>query len=218
MARLGASSAAHPVEPSIPAEAHGIDAPRPVVEAPALTPEAAVHTSAPLATTVTVCDPEGLSTGVRTADLGAVVPAARRVAPGVVAGARGATLLRLRAHSREMIAAPRARAAPGGGEALRLRTVRRARVPWQELGRERLATAWGRIQTEHGAAGELALVGVFGPVPVEALESVALDADGRLAMTFSRRGLLGPRGDVALARVVATGRLVRCDIPHPVIG
>ena len=137
MARLGASGAALPGEPSIPAEAHGIDAPRPVVEAPALTPEAAVHTSAPLATTVTVCDPEGLSTGVRTADLGAVVPAARRVAPGVVAGARGATLLRLRAHSREMIAAPRARAAPGGGEALRLRTVRRARVPWQELGRER---------------------------------------------------------------------------------
>ena len=32
------------MEPSIPAEAHGIDAPRPVVEAPALTPEAAVHT------------------------------------------------------------------------------------------------------------------------------------------------------------------------------
>jgi hypothetical protein len=71
------------------------------------------------------------------------------------------------------------------------------------------------VKTEHAGSGELVLVGVFGPVPIEALESVALDADGRLAMTFSRRGLLGRRGDVALARVVESGRLVRCDIAHP---
>lgn len=71
------------------------------------------------------------------------------------------------------------------------------------------------MQAEHGAAGELLLVGVYGPVPLDAVTALALDADGRAAMTFARRAAGGRRGDVALARVAATGRLVRSDIPHP---
>lgn len=217
MARLGASSAAHPVEPGIAAEAHGVEAPRPRVEAPGLSPEVVVRASAPLATAVRSCGPEGLATEARRAALQTARPGARRTAPGMATGAHGALLLRLAARRADPAARTRARAAGGAG-AHRLRTVRRSRVPWPDLGRERLATAWGRVQTEHAGAGQLELVGVYGPVPIEALESVALDGDGRLAMTFGRRGLLGPRGDVALARVVATGRLVRCDVPHPSTG
>ena len=118
----------------------------------------------------------------------------------------------------EPVVRPRAHAAPGGGASLRLRTVRRSRVPWPELPRERLAAAWGRIQTEHAAAGDLLLVGVYGPVPIDAISSVALDPDGRLAMTFARRGVRGRWGDVALARQAASGRLVRSDVAHPAIG
>lgn len=206
------------MEPTVLARARAVDPPRLDVVAPRLSPPGSARTSPPLETSVTACGSEGLATAVRGATLRTQAPPSRRAATGMATASRGVALLELCAHRRDLIARPRVRAPEGGGEAYLLRTVRRVRVPWPELGRERLAAAWRRVQVEHGTAGELALVGVFGPVPVEALESVALDPDGRLAMTFSRRGLLGRRGDVALARVVSTGRLVRCDIPHPPIG
>ena len=211
-------STAHAVEPAISAAARGVDPPRPGVAVPPLTPAAGVRTSPAPETAVHACGPDGLATRVRTAALQAESARSRRASPALATGGHAVALLELSAHRCDPITRPRVRVAPGGGEAYRLRTLRRTRVPWPELGRERLAAAWGRVQTEHGAAGELLLVGIFGPVPIEALESVALDADGRLAMTFSRRGLLGRRGDVVLARAVETERLVRCDVPHPAIG
>lgn len=218
MARLGATSAAHPVEPAILAEARGLDSPRPGVAAPRLSPPAEVRTSPAPRTTVTACGPEGLATTGRSAVLQTRAPPAHDATTRVAATSHGVALVESRANRRDPIGRPRVRGPAGGGEAYGLRTLRRTRVPWPELGRARLAAAWARVKTEHAGSGELVLVGVFGPVPIEALESVALDADGRLAMTFSRRGLLGRRGDVALARVVESGRLVRCDIAHPPIG
>lgn len=218
MARLGATSAAHPVEPEIRAEARGLDSPRPGVAAPRLSPPVEVRTSSAPRTTVTACGPEGLATTGRSAALQTQPPPSQSAVTGVATATHGVPLVESRANRRDPIARPRARGPAGGGEAYGLRTLRRTRVPWAELGRARLAAAWGRVKTEHAGSGALELVGVFGPVPIEALESVALDVDGRLAMTFSRRGLLGRRGDVALARVVESGRLVRCDIAHPAIG
>ena len=59
------------------------------------------------------------------------------------------------------------------------------------------------------------LVGVFGPVPIESITAVVLEPGGRAAITFARRGVAGPRGDIALARYVDSGRLVRCDVAYP---
>ncbi len=198
--------------------AWGVAAPTPRALAPALRPGAQVHAAPAPATVVHSCGPEGLATSARieTAALAAPVVRGTRGIAGTASHAvalpgTGAGMVR-------PLERPRAHAAPGDGGPLRLRTIRRARVPWPDLPRERLATAWGRIQAEHAAVGELLLVGVFGPVPIDALSAVALDADGRLAMTFARRGVLGRWGDVALARHAASGRLVRSDVPHPAGG
>ena len=99
-----------------------------------------------------------------------------------------------------------------------MRILRRRRVAWTRLPRERLAAIWERVLIEHGSSGELMLVGIFGPVPIDSVASVALEPDGRLAMTFARRAVAGRSGDVALARHVASGRLVRSDIAHPARG
>ncbi len=215
MARLGASSSAHTVPP-IGTAAHAPEQPTPAVLAPSLAPGVDVRASPPPATGARRCGPEALATTTRVADVAPPAPAAGRVAAALVVTPRAATPLpRLRGHRRRPLATPRAHAVRSAGEGARLRTVRRPRVPWPELGRERLAAAWSRVQAEHGAAGELLLVGVYGPVPLDAVTALALDADGRAAMTFARRAAAGRRGDVALARVASTGRLVRSDIPHP---
>lgn len=96
-----------------------------------------------------------------------------------------------------------------------LSVQRRARVPWHLLPRERLAAAWSGVQGAHRAAqAELHLVGVYGPVPLGAVEAVRLEPDGHLRVTLGRRRA-APSGDIALARHLPSQRLVRCDIPYP---
>ena len=187
------------------------------VSAPPVVPAAGTHAPAPLAAEARRSALEDLVAPARIAAIG-WDPSATGVVAGLPApGARSVARLTTTPRRRGPLVLPRAHAVRGGGGA-RLRTVRRARVSWARLPRERLTAAWGRIQTEHGAGGELLLVGVFGPVPIDAITAVALEPDGRLAMTFARRGVLGRMGDVALARHAASGRLVRCDIPHPARG
>lgn len=218
MARLGASSTARAVDASVTASARGVAPPAVTASAPELRPSTAVHAAAAPSAGVGSCGPGDLATTAHLERIAAPSPAVR-VITGIAGTVPRAAALPSAGHGRvEPVGRPRARAAPGGGESLRLRTVRRSRVPWPELPRERLAAAWGRIQTEHAAAGELLLVGVFGPVPLDAISSVALDSDGRLAMTFARGGVRGRWGDVALARQAASGRLVRSDVAHPAIG
>lgn len=218
MARLGASGIARPVNPTVTAGVHGLDRPLVTASAARLRPETAVRAAQPPSAAVRSCGPGDLATTARLERIAAPSPAVRAAA-GIAGTASRAAMLPAAGRGRvEPLALPRAHAAAAGGESLRLRTVRRSRVPWPELPRERLAAAWGRIQTEHAAAGELLLVGVFGPVPIDAISSVALDPDGRLAMTFTRGGVRGRWGDVALARQAASGRLVRSDVAHPAIG
>jgi hypothetical protein len=134
---------------------------------------------------------------------------AREVAPLARAAAKGVAPLR---------AVPRRvarlrRPAVHGGRGAGPRTQRRARVPWGALPRERLATAWDRVRAEAGpGAADLRLVGVFGPLPLGAVEDVVLEQDGRLAVTLARRPP-GPAGDLVLARHGERGALVRSDVP-----
>jgi hypothetical protein len=96
----------------------------------------------------------------------------------------------------------------------RLRVLCRERIPWTLLPRERLAAAWTRLLREHRAdPADLRLVGVYGPVPLAAIEGVALDGDGRLRLRLGRRAAPAGTGDVALARHAVTGRLLRSDVP-----
>ena len=170
-----------------------------------LRPATTVRVAEAPSAAVRSCGPEDLATTTRLERIAAPAPAVRATV-GIAGTVSRAAALPSAGHGRvEPVVRPRAHGAPGGGESLRLRTVRRSRVPWPDLPRERLAAAWGRIQTEHAAAGELLLVGVYGPVPIDAISSVALDPDGRLAMTFARRGVRGRWGDVALARQAVVG-------------
>ncbi|WP_217915222.1 hypothetical protein [Miltoncostaea marina] len=131
-----------------------------------------------------------------------LVPAPARRAPALVGAARRERPIR-RAAAR----------APGAARAVLLRVQRRERVPWAVLPRERLARAWAGVCRDHDA-GELRLVGVYGPLPLAAVESVALDADGRLAVALRPRAAGAP-GDIAVARREPGGALVRCDVPYP---
>lgn len=84
------------------------------------------------------------------------------------------------------------------------------------LGRRRLGAAWEAVRAAAGGEGQAGLVGVYGPVPLGAVESTALEPDGRLAVTLApapaRRE---PIGDVVVGRVGAERRLVRSDLPYP---
>ncbi|WP_217921550.1 hypothetical protein [Miltoncostaea oceani] len=134
----------------------------------------------------------------------ATASAARHVAPlAVVARAAPAA-----------VAMPAARRARLGA----LRTQRRARVPWTLLPRPRLAAAWSAVQDANPGAGDLRLVGVYGPLPLDAVEAAGLDGDGRLAVTLGRLRRPSVTGDIALARVGPGDRLVRCDLPYPAGG
>ncbi|MGD9571908.1 MAG: hypothetical protein AB7V62_08500 [Thermoleophilia bacterium] len=104
---------------------------------------------------------------------------------------------------------------PAAGLAAALRTQRRERVAWTHLSRARLAAAWEAVQRAGGPGeADLRLVGVYGPLPVGALEAVALEPDGRIAVRLAATPRAGAPGDVALARA-GDGRLVRCDLPYP---
>ncbi|MFN8122015.1 MAG: hypothetical protein U0237_06245 [Thermoleophilia bacterium] len=89
----------------------------------------------------------------------------------------------------------------------------RTRVDWGLMDRVRLARDWGRVLRDHRfPAEELQLVGVFGPIALAAVASVALGADGRLAVRLTRPRLPGPAGDVVIARHEPTGTLLRTDV------
>lgn len=96
-----------------------------------------------------------------------------------------------------------------------LLSQRRVRIPWEHVGRERLLRAWKGVLREHGLpAGEVRLVGIFGPTPLGAVDGVALDATGEAAVVAMRRTRVpGPIGHVALARHVPSGRLLTVLVP-----
>lgn len=109
------------------------------------------------------------------------------------------------------------RARPGGV----LLAQRRRRVPWGELGRERILAAWSRLVREHVVPAEqLRLLGVFGPAPLGAVAAIAYDPDRDRALIALRRTRVpGPAGDLALARHLPTGRLLTTAVaPPPVPG
>jgi hypothetical protein len=187
------------------------------VSAVALTPAASARELPPLSAAVRAAASPLLATTTRRPAVALPAPIVGRVSGDLAVAVRPAGRLSASAGRSAPLTPPRAHPGPAGG-GRRLRTVRRRRVPWDAVARERLAAAWGRVQIEHSSLGELLLVGIFGPVPIDAVEAVALEPDGRLAMTFSRRAGSIRLGDVALARRVATGSLVRSDIPHPAGG
>lgn len=89
----------------------------------------------------------------------------------------------------------------------------RTRVDWGLMDRMRLARDWGRVLRDHRfPAEELQLIGVFGPIALAAVASVAMGADGRLAVRLARPRLPGPAGDVVIARHEPTGALLRTDV------
>lgn len=163
----------------------------------------------------------------RTAALADLVAHPRRASVAMAATAGHAAPLRSGAVPRHVappsatpraataaVAIPVARRAPVGA----LRTQRRARVPWALLPRPRLAAAWRAVQAADPGAGEPRLVGVYGPLPLDAVEAAGLDGDGRLAVTLARLRRPSATGDIALARVGRDDRLVRCDLPYPAEG
>jgi len=91
-----------------------------------------------------------------------------------------------------------------------LYSQRRARTPWEAVGRDRLLQAWKAVLRDHVLpADDVRLVGLFGPAPLGAVESVALDPSGEVAIVALRPTRVpGPPGDIALARHVPTGRLL----------
>lgn len=94
-----------------------------------------------------------------------------------------------------------------------LMLARRRRVDWGLIDRARLARDWARVLRDHGhPAEDVQLVGVFGPVALAAVGSVALTADGRLAVRLVRPRLPGPAGDVVIARHGPSGALLRSDV------
>lgn len=91
-----------------------------------------------------------------------------------------------------------------------VRCMRRTPVAWQHISPDRLRAAWQAILVEHGHPGaDLELVGVYGPLPVDAVMSVALAADRRAVIGLSGDARRGGAGDLALARHKPTGRLLR---------
>lgn len=204
VARLGSSTRAHAVPPIVVA-----------VSAPPTLPATAALRVAPLSTHATRWLPDGVQSAPRVASARVAAPDVSQTAPIAMPAARSvAPLPRPRRRRAALIFARLHTARRGEGP----RTIRRRRVAWSHLSRERLGAAWTRVQRDHGDGGELRLLGVVGPVPLGAIESVVLEPDGRVALTLARRARPGRTGDVALARRLGTGRLVRCDIPYPASG
>ncbi len=200
MARLGASSTARAVAPPA-ATVRSVAAPRPGVSAaPVGVAPAVLRVGAPAPVAAGVAPPP-LAPVPRAAPAAVAPPAVRSAGAVAAAAAR--------------------RCAPVGAAVVRrgipdaARVGRRAATPWRLLGRERLAAAWEAVQRDHGGGlADLRLAGVYGPLPRGAVRAAALGADGRLAVVLGGRRP-GRTGDVALARDVATGRLVRADVPYP---
>ncbi len=216
IARLGARTTARPVAPPSAAARSPEFAP-PVVRAPAA-PAAVVHADGAIAPPPARSGaPGALTTRAQRAGT-TLATAGHRIDPrppafGVRAVAppagepRGATVI-ARAPARR----------PARLDGAPLRTQRRTRIPWGLLPRPRLAAAWAAVQREHGAAGELSLVGVYGPLALDAVAAAGLDPDGRLAVTVGPSRRPPVTGDIALARVEPGRRLVRCDLPYPAPG
>lgn len=93
--------------------------------------------------------------------------------------------------------------------------TRRHRAAWDAIERLRLAAGWRQVLVDHRLPAEqLELVGIYGPLPLGLVDGVLLEGDGRLAVTLARRAVSGPPGDVAIARHVPSGRLLRSALPH----
>lgn len=202
---------AHAVAP-VTATAHRPDALRPPVASAPLGLRALVRTAAVPAAAARREQPPALEIRPRGGPVAPAAPTAHRAAtPTPPTRARAAPAPGTGAHRTRALAPPGVRRARPAA----LLTQRRARAPWHLLPRERLAAAWAGVQGAHRAAqADLHLVGVYGPVPLGAVEAVRLEPDGRLRVTLGRRRA-EPLGDIALARHLPSQRLVRCDVPYP---
>jgi hypothetical protein len=186
------------------ATVHAAVVPRPAVAAPAVDLAPAAFRAAAPATRAVAVAPPVLSPVARAGAAAVAAPAARGAAAAPATAARRC--------------APVGRAGARHGVPDAARRGRRDRTPWHLLGRERLARAWDAVQRDHGGGlADLRLQGVYGPLPLGAVSTAALEPDGRLCVVLGGRRP-GRTGDVALARDAATGHLVRADVPYPDIG
>lgn len=97
--------------------------------------------------------------------------------------------------------------------------MRRRPVPWDALGRPRLAAAWAALTEGHGVPGDqIELIGVYGPVPAQGVVAASVGRVGRvarIALGPAPAGAGAPAGaDLALARHVPTGDLLSAVIPR----
>jgi hypothetical protein len=215
IARIGASSTARNA-PAPVARVHATEPPRP---AAAAVPPPGAEAGPARAVGPPAARPEAVAALATAAVAGAqrLAPVAAHGVAAAIVAAPGAVACGLGTPGRAggVVRRPAARRGPLGAGS-RLHRQLRARVPWNLLPRERLLAAWTRLLREHGVApGELRLLGVYGPLPLGAVEGVVLRPDGRAEVRLARRRARGPTGDVALARHVPTGRLVRSDVPEP---
>jgi hypothetical protein len=89
----------------------------------------------------------------------------------------------------------------------------RSRVPWDRIGTARLGANWNRVIADHGGtAGDLRLVGIYGPMALGLVAGIGVDESGRASIQLARRPMWGPVGDLAVARHEASGRLVSSQV------
>lgn len=223
IARIGADTAARPLPVAIPATIHR-----------AAAPEAAAHTAPPLTAHIaahTVPTPAAHAAG------GAVhitTPAARAAAIGTAWHVPTHAARPLPTHTPHAAAAaipagaarradprlpppgvhaiPPAAPAPPGAAAAGAHAVRRMRrtpIAWTHITPDRLRAAWQAILADHGHPGtDLELVGVYGPLPVNAITTIAVAADRRATLGLAPDTAPPTAGDLALARHTPTGRLL----------
>lgn len=142
-----------------------------------------------------------------------VVPAPRQqqLAPDATPREVGFDVSVARAHQVRPVSRPRAghAAMVEGGPFYR---SSRQRVPWDRLGTERLGASWNRVLADHGSRGEMRLVGIYGPLPLGVVASVGVDEAGTASIQLAPRVMWGPVGDLAVARLEGSGRLVSSNV------
>lgn len=98
------------------------------------------------------------------------------------------------------------------GRRLRLRPQ-----PWAMVARERLRAAWEQVRSAaHDRVEDLDLVGIYGPLPVDAVEAVTVAGVGRtVAVSVASAGRSSRPGDLVVARPRTGGEPLCVLVVHP---